>query len=121
MGSYFLILFLIFISSLSSVLLLLFYMNPVTEPGIAFSLMGLGLFLALSSFLACILFFLKKLYYRGDVHVRTMNASLRQAILITIGVILMLTLRAFHIYESKLILTVWMVLACLEVMIQAVE
>ena len=50
-----------------------------------------------------------------------MNASLRQAIFITIGIMLMLTLRAFHIYESKLILTVWMVLACLEVMIQAVE
>ncbi len=121
MSTYFLILFLIFLSSSSSVGLLLFYMNPVSEPAIAFSLMWLGLFLASSSLLTFVIFFTKKIYYRGDVHIRTMNASLRQAILITIGGMLMLALRAFHIYEPRLIMTVWMVIACLEVMIQSIE
>ncbi|MBP9779943.1 hypothetical protein KBD33_04970, partial [Candidatus Gracilibacteria bacterium] len=85
MSTYFLILFLIFISSSASVGLLLFYMNPVSEPIIAFSLMGLGVFLASSSLLAFLIFFTKKIYYRGDVYIRTMNASLRQGMLITIG------------------------------------
>lgn len=83
--------------------------------------MGTGFFLASSSFLSIFLFFLKKIYYRGEVSLSTMNASLRQAILITIGAILMLTLRALHIYEPRLILTVWLTLGCLEVMIQAVD
>jgi hypothetical protein len=96
-------------------------MNPVSEPLMALSLMGLGIFLAASSFLTFLLFFIKKLYYRGDIQISTMNASLRQAILITIGGLLMLTLRAFHISEPRLILIVWAVLACFEVMIQAVE
>ncbi|MBP9779083.1 hypothetical protein KBD33_00500, partial [Candidatus Gracilibacteria bacterium] len=76
---------------------------------------------ASSSLLAFLIFFTKKIYYRGDVYIRTMNASLRQGMLITIGGLLMLTLRAFHVYEPRLILTVWMVIACLEVMVQAVE
>jgi hypothetical protein len=50
-----------------------------------------------------------------------MNASLRQAILLTIGAILMLALYGLHIYETRLILTIWATLGCLEVMIQAVE
>ena len=96
-------------------------MNPVAEPLIAFSLMWLGTFLASSSFLAFFIFFSKKIYYRGDVSISTMNASLRQGILITIGGFLTLALRALHIYEPRLILTVWMVISCLEVMIQAIE
>lgn len=50
-----------------------------------------------------------------------MNASLRQAILITIGGMLMITLKMLHISEPRLILTVWLTIGCLEVMIQAVD
>lgn len=71
--------------------------------------------------MAPIIFFIKKIYYRGDVHIQTMNASVRQAILITIGGILMLTLHMFHIDEARLIMTVWAIIGCIEVMIQAVE
>jgi hypothetical protein len=61
-------------------------MNPVPDETrkIAFYLMGGAVFLASSSLLAPIIFFIKKVYYRGDVSTITMNASIRQAILLTL-------------------------------------
>lgn len=50
-----------------------------------------------------------------------MNASLRQAILITSGLMFTLFLYMFQIYESRVILAVWATLGCIEVMIQAIE
>jgi hypothetical protein len=104
-----------------SIGLLLFYMNPESDPKMAFWLMGTGVFLASSSFLSVFLFFFKKIYYRGDVSLQTMNASVRQGILLSVWGILMIALRSLHIYEPRLILTVWLTLGCLEVMIQAVD
>jgi hypothetical protein len=83
--------------------------------------MAIALTLAGSSFLSVFLFFLKKIYYRWDVTLSTMSASIRQALLIVFGAGMMAVLYALHIYESRLILMVWAAIACLEVMIQAVE
>ena len=118
---YFFILLIIFLSSSASAILLFFYLNPEIHPSFAFSLMGIALLLAGSSFLSAFLFFAKKIYYRGDVTLSTMGASIRQAILIMCGLGLMIILYAFHIYESRLILMVWAAIGCLEIMIQAVE
>jgi hypothetical protein len=120
---YFFILFLIFGVSTTSVLLLLFYMNPVpTESrNIALLLMGMACFLMTSSFLAPALFFMKKIYYRGDVTVHTMNGSLRQAILITLGAMMTIFLVMFRIYEPKMFAAIWAIIGCVEVMIQAIE
>jgi hypothetical protein len=65
-------------------------MDPTINMMMAFSLMAIGIFLALSSFLSLALFFAKKVYYRGDVHLTTIHASIRQSILIAIGTILMI-------------------------------
>ena len=118
---YFFILLIIFLSSSTSAGLLLFYLNPELDPTLAFSLMGIAVLLAGSSFLAAFLFFFKKIYYRGDVTLSTMSASIRQGILIMLGVFMMTMLYAFHIFESRLIMMIWAAIACLEVMIQAVE
>gem|GEM_PF-6957480 len=67
--SYFLILFIIFLVSGSSVGLLLFYMNPFSDIKMAIVLMGIGASLCSISFLAPFLFFIKKIYYRGDVSI----------------------------------------------------
>jgi hypothetical protein len=118
---YFFILLVIFLSSSASAGLLYFYLNPEQDPKLAFSLMAIALTLAGSSFLSVFLFFLKKIYYRWDVTLSTMSASIRQALLILFGSGMMAVLYALHIYESRLILMVWAAIACLEVMIQAVE
>ncbi len=119
--SYFLILFIIFLSSASSALLLLYYMSPEKNIQTALILMGASVFLTSSSIFSMLIFFMKKIYYRGDVTISTMNASLRQAILITIGGIMVFILYALHIFEPKLVMIVWAAIGCLEVMAQAVE
>jgi hypothetical protein len=96
-------------------------MSPERDIQSALILMGISLFLAGSSFLTAFIFFIKKIYYRGDVSMSTMNASLRQSVFITIGSIMMLILYAFHLFEPKLIMIVWAAIGCLEVMAQAVE
>lgn len=83
--AYFFILFLIFLASSTSMLMLYFYMDPTTAVMMGFSLMGTGVFLAGSSLLSLTLFFMKKIYYRGDVNLGTIHASIRQAILLSIG------------------------------------
>lgn len=119
--AYFFILFLIFLASLSSMAMLYFYMDPTTAIMMWFSLMWVGLFLTASSFLSLALFFIKKIYYRWDVHLSTIHSSIRQAILLSIWWILMIALYGVHIYEPRLIFTVWLTLWCIEVMIQAIE
>lgn len=118
---YFFILLIICASSSLSGLLLLYYMSPEKDIQTALILMGVSVFLASSSILSMILFFMKKIYYRGDVTISTMNASLRQAIFITLGGLMMLVLYALHLSEPKLIMIVWAAVGCLEVMAQAVE
>ncbi len=119
--AYFFILFLIFLASVSSMAMLYFYMDPTTAIMMWFSLMGIGLFLATSSFLSLALFFIKKVYYRWDVHLSTIHASIRQAILLSVWCILMISLYGVHIYEPRLIFTVWLTLGCIEVMMQVIE
>jgi hypothetical protein len=50
-----------------------------------------------------------------------MNASVRQAILLTLGGIAMVILYFFRIFEPRLIAMIWLAIGCLEVMIQAIE
>ncbi len=121
--SYLFILFIIALTSIGSIALLLFYMNPIPEDTrkIAFYLMWGAVFLASSSLLAPVIFFIKKIYYRGDVSILTLNASVRQAILLTLGGIAMVIFYFFRILEPRLIATIWLAIGCLEVMIQAVE
>lgn len=69
---------------MSSAALLLLYLNPELDTKMAFSLMGFALFLTGSSFLSLFLFFIKKLHYRGEVTLSTMNASIRQGMIITL-------------------------------------
>ena len=119
--AYFFILFLIFLASSTSIAMLYFYMDPTTALCMAFSLMSMAVFLASSSLTSLVLFFLKKIYYRGDVNISTIHASIRQAILLSAGWILMVGLYGVHIYEPRLIATVWLTLGCIEVMAQAIE
>jgi hypothetical protein len=55
------------------------------------------------------------------VSISTLNASVRQSILITAGGIMTFTLYALQIFEPRLIMIVWAAVSCLEVMAQAVE
>lgn len=79
---YLLAIFIIFISSITSALLLFFYMNVETNISLGLSLMGVACFLSGSSFFALCIYLFKKIYYRGEVYVYTIHSSLRQGILL---------------------------------------
>ena len=96
-------------------------MSPEKDIQTAITLMGTSIFLSGSSILSMVVFFMKKIYYRGDVSISTMNASVRQSILMTVGGIIMFILYVLHLFEPKLIMIAWAAMACLEVMAQAVE
>jgi glucan phosphoethanolaminetransferase (alkaline phosphatase superfamily) len=82
---YLLTLFLTFLTSIASVLLLLFYMDVETNPAVGYVTMGLAVFLAAASLLTIFIFAFKKIYYRGEVYIQTVNSSLRQAIFFTLA------------------------------------
>lgn len=115
------ILFIIASSSGLSFFLLLFYLDPTNRPELSLGLMSVATLLTGMSVGAMILFFIKKLYYRGDVHISTMNSSIRQAFLLTLGGIMMVVISGFGISEIRLILIIWAALACVEVMMQALS
>jgi hypothetical protein len=119
---YSLILTIILISSLTSIFLLLYYMNPETDLSFSFALMSLAVILAGSSILAFLIFFIKKIYYRGEVYVATMHASVRQATLIMLACIGTLGLYSYYgSLQPKLVLTFCMVMMIIEIMAQSLD
>lgn len=118
---YFFLLFIIFLASSTSIGLLYFYMNPVPNPERALVLMGMGIFLACSSLLAPILFFLKKIYYRGDVNLSVMHSSVRQSLLLVLLIIFIIIMNLYSIKETHILLAAIFTVLCIEIMFQALE
>ncbi|NCP77511.1 hypothetical protein GW830_05335 [bacterium] len=75
---YLLTIFIIFLSSITSALLLFFYMNIESNMTVGLTIMGIACFLAGSSFLTLLIYLFKNLYYRGEVYISTIHSSLRQ-------------------------------------------
>lgn len=74
----------IFLTSSISMLLLFYYMDPESNIKVAITTIGIATFLTLSSFLTLIIYFFKKIYYRGEIFISHLNSSLRQGIFMTI-------------------------------------
>lgn len=118
---YMFILMIIFLTSGLSVTLLLFYMNPLSNPELSLILLSIGVFLFASSLLSPIIFFMKKIYYRGDVSIFTMNASVRQSILLVLGGVLFFWLYLYHISDRNILLIIVATIACIEIMFQVLD
>lgn len=82
---YLLTIFIIFLSSMTSALLLFFYMNMENNMMVGLTIMGIACFLAGSSFFALCIYLFKKLYYRGEVYIYTIHSSVRQGVLLAAG------------------------------------
>ena len=80
---YLLTILIIFLSSVTSVLLLFFYMNLEANMTVGLSIMGAASFLSMSSFLSLCIYLFKKIYYRGDVYISTIHSSVRQSVLLS--------------------------------------
>lgn len=115
------ILLIIFVSSSTSVMLLLYYLDPLNDPIFSVLLLGTGVFLSSSSLLAPLIFFFKKIYYRGDVSILNMYSSIRQAILLTIIGLFAILLHLYQIHDKNIFWTAIITALCIEVMFQALD
>lgn len=118
---YFLVLSIIFATSTVSIFLLINYMNPIPNPKLSISLLALAIFLSASSFLTPILYFLKKIYYRGDVNIVHINSSLRQSILIVLMILFTSLLHILNIEDNTILITAIISILCIEIMFQAID
>jgi|GEM_PF-536343 len=117
---YLFIILIIFLSSLSSALLLLFYMNVETNVTIGLSMMGTAVFLAGSSFFAFCIYLFKRIYYRGEVYTSTIHSSLRQAILLMSGILTAVVFYSLGVLNIKTIGLLIIIVVLFELMIQSI-
>lgn len=117
---YLFIILIIFLSSLSSALLLLFYMNVETNVTIGLAMMGTAVFLALSSFFAFCIYFFKRIYYRGEVYTSTIHSSLRQAILLVSGLLTAVVFYSLGVLNIKTIGLLVVIVVLFELMIESI-
>lgn len=96
-----LILWIILVTSALSGTLLFFYLDPESNLPVAFSIMGMAIFLAASSFSAMALYLFKKIYYRGEVHAGTLRASVRQGVVLAAALMGILTFNAFGLLTMR--------------------
>ncbi|MFA6090221.1 MAG: hypothetical protein WC774_00385 [Candidatus Gracilibacteria bacterium] len=98
---YLLTIFIIFLSSTISVLLLFFYMNVENNLMVGLTIMGIASFLASSSFLSLVIYFFKKIYFRGEVYISTIHTSLRQGILLSLSSMGIITFYSLGVLNPK--------------------
>ncbi len=117
---YLLTLFIILLTSLTSVLLLFFYMDIESNFKIAIGSMFIASFLFLSSILTLLIFFLKKIYYRWEVYISNLNSSLRQSILLTSFILWLLLFNATWIFNWATASLLFLVMLFLELVFQSI-
>ena len=77
-------LFLVFIISTIMIILILKYIDPYTANGIVLFSLFLSFLLAITTFLALIFYFVKKIHYRGEVLTTHLSSSFRQGLFVAI-------------------------------------
>ncbi|MDD5377047.1 MAG: hypothetical protein PHH16_02925 [Candidatus Gracilibacteria bacterium] len=118
---YLLTIFIIFLSSITSALLLFFYMNLENNMTVGLTIMSIACFLAGSSFFALFIYLFKKLYYRGEVYIYTIHSSVRQGVLLTLGLMGMVTFFSLGVLNIKTGGLLFTITILFELMIQSVS
>jgi hypothetical protein len=87
-----------FVISITTFYLTWNYIDPYEFPILGLFLLGFTFILWLSSLFAFVLYFFKKIYFRGKVYVQNVLTSFRQGILISIFIILLFYFQ--HLWAS---------------------
>ncbi len=104
---YLITLLLIFLTSWISMILLLHYMDPESNLKVALATMWVAAFLTFSALLTLIIYFFKKIYFRWEIFMTHLNASLRQGIFITwyaLWIIVFIWMWVYNIRTAALLL-----------------
>jgi hypothetical protein len=88
-----LILLFTFVISITTFYLTWNYIDPYEFPILGICLLGFTFILGISSLFAFILYFLKKIYFRGKVYVQNVLTSFRQGFLMSLLIVLLIYFR----------------------------
>ena len=113
-------LFLIFVLSIVSSTLLYLYLDPERNLAVSYTTMGTALTLAVASISGILIYFFKKVYYRGLISKETLNASVRQGFLFAIGLLGIAIFHKLGILNVKTGGLLLCILFLLELMIQSI-
>lgn len=116
---YLLILFIIFLTSLLSMILLFYYMDPESNLNVAIVTIATASFLCLSSFFTLIIYFFKKIYYRWEMFISNLNSSLRQWILLVWYILGIITFYSIWVYNIKTAILLLVSLIFIELIFQS--
>lgn len=117
---YLLTLLIIFLTSSVSILLLLYYMDPESNLSVAYSVMWTAAFLTITSILTLIIFFFKKIYYRWQILMTNLNASLRQWIFAAWYMIWVVIFNWMWVYNIKTAALLFVSLLFIELIFQTI-
>lgn len=119
----FLLLMLLLIAGISamSFVSLFLYLDPYTNTTLAIILVSVSFFLLVSSLLGVILYFFKKIYFRGDVGVYNVITSVRQAAFISAYIMSLLVFLYFEIPLIFPLIALFFVVTFLELFIQSLH
>jgi hypothetical protein len=76
-------------------------MNVENNLMVGLTIMGIASFLASSSFLSLVIYFFKKIYFRGEVYISTIHTSLRQGILLSLSSMGIITFYSLGVLNPK--------------------
>ncbi|MDD2871066.1 MAG: hypothetical protein PHS49_03675 [Candidatus Gracilibacteria bacterium] len=116
-----LLIFIIFVISLITFFLILNYLDPYEYKVVAISSISFTFVLGVSTFLTLLLYFIKKIYYRGRVYVYHVLTSFRQGFFVSLFFVGMIF---FNILGATPILTgflLFILFIFLELFIQNLE
>lgn len=120
-GSSLLVLTIILLLSITSATLLYFYVDPERNLVVAYATMGIALSLASMSIISMILYFIKRVYYRGIVTVSALHASIRQGCFVTAGLVGLVAFQKLGILNLRTGGLIFFILFLFELMIQSLS
>lgn len=113
-----LVIFILGICTTTIFFLTLFYVDPLADTFLALGLIIFSFYFSIASFTTLILYFIKKVYFRGDVYIFHVLTSFRQWTILALFLIGIVGFYAFSVLSGWAILALAMFFSTLELFIQ---
>ncbi len=110
--------FILFIISLTTLILILNFMDPYSNTRIAIITASISFVLSLTSFLTFILYFFKKIYYRGEVFLYHLTSSFRQSFLLSLAFLWVIFFMKLWIISFLSVFLLFLIIIFIELLIQ---
>ncbi|HRI36200.1 MAG TPA: hypothetical protein PK765_03935 [bacterium] len=118
---YILLLLIIHITSVLSMYLLYRFMDIERDIVLSVGSMGISALLAVMSLVGIVLYFIKRIWYRGEVSFATLMTSVRQGTLLAIFLLAMIAFHRFGIMQVSTVGLLASTLICLELLIGSLD